>query len=222
MRFKKLICLGLAFSLTSFCTAVIGPSLSKNAASPSLADVRAAITNAKAGDTVVIPEGSAIWDEQLIITKPINIIGAGIDKTIIQSRYTSPGGNVVSEAQWLVVYRPSDPSADEPFRLSGFSFSCNNSCYGIFLSNPTLHEQTKVRIDHTKITDTTHANAIYGPIYGVADNNEWHAFMVATIFSLDKSIWSRSTFRPGTAENFYYEDNILYIEGGISNSGWAG
>src|SRR4030042_2220013 len=59
-------------AMATYNTAVI------TAASPSHADVSAAIVRAKAGDTVLIPAGSATWSQQLEITKPINLIGAGI------------------------------------------------------------------------------------------------------------------------------------------------
>ncbi len=222
MRFVGRFLLLILLSLNSYCEVSTAPAQSRTTTSLSLADVRKAIGNANAGDTVVMPEGSATWDGQLIITKAINLIGAGIDKTIITSRYSSPGGAVLSEAQWLIVYRPADSSKDEPVRLSGFSLDCAGRCYGIFLSNPTTNALTKVRVDHTKITNTTHANCIYGPIYGEADNNEWHGYLVTTIFSLDESIWSKFTFRPGTADNFYFEDNTFYSTGSVANAGWGG
>ena len=58
------------------------------AASPSYADVVAAISTANAGDTVLIPAGKATWTSQLVITKGIHLIGAGIGNTVITRSYT--------------------------------------------------------------------------------------------------------------------------------------
>jgi hypothetical protein len=49
------------------------------AASPSFADVSAAVSAAQSGDIVVVPAGTATWGYQLLITKGIYLKGAGID-----------------------------------------------------------------------------------------------------------------------------------------------
>jgi hypothetical protein len=78
----------------------------------SLVDVQAAVDLAEAGDTVVMPSGSANWAGKLSWTAPANVTlrGAGIGSTVITDNYTS-----------------NDPlidittNATGTFRLSGFT-----------------------------------------------------------------------------------------------------
>src|SRR4051794_14717151 len=55
------------------------------AASPSYTDVKTAVTNAAAGDTVVVPAGAATWGSTLALSKGLTLKGAGIDQTVITS-----------------------------------------------------------------------------------------------------------------------------------------
>jgi hypothetical protein len=57
------------------------------AASPSYADVSAAVSSASPGDTVIVPVGTATWSSNLIITKGIKLIGAGIGQTVITGNF---------------------------------------------------------------------------------------------------------------------------------------
>jgi hypothetical protein len=54
-----------------------------NAATSSLSDVTAAINNASAGDTVVVPAGSYSWSSNIMLSKNITVKGAGAGNTII-------------------------------------------------------------------------------------------------------------------------------------------
>ena len=63
-----------------------------NAGNDSLASVQAAVNSASSGDTVVIPSGTATWVSTLIITKDINLIGAGIGQTTITDETVRVGG----------------------------------------------------------------------------------------------------------------------------------
>jgi hypothetical protein len=47
-----------------------------NASSCSYEDIQAAITNAQSGDTVLVPAGNCTWNNQLVITKGIYLIGS--------------------------------------------------------------------------------------------------------------------------------------------------
>jgi hypothetical protein len=49
-----------------------------NAASCSLADVRASIDSAQEGDTVLIPAGTCLWTSTLNVNKPLTLMGAGV------------------------------------------------------------------------------------------------------------------------------------------------
>jgi len=67
------------------------PANTHKAASASFSDVSAAISAAPSGDTVLVPAGSATWSDQLVITKGIQLIGAGIGQTVITSDFTASG-----------------------------------------------------------------------------------------------------------------------------------
>lgn len=74
------------------------------AASPSQADVLAAINSAVAGDTVLIPSGDATWTGSITVTKPIHLQGAGVGQTIIRRTGTSIlswGGNVTASVDGI-------------------------------------------------------------------------------------------------------------------------
>ena len=180
------------------------------AASASFADVSAAVSKAKAGDTVIVPAGSASWANQLVATKGINLIGAGIGKTVIIGNYAASGDRLSSLA-YLVVYRPANPELNEPFRLSGFSFNCNNKCDGIFICNyPSIAVINKVRVDHNRIYNVSRAMpfAIFGHVYGVADNNTFEGCYISVDYRDDKT-WNNLTYEFGSGKGFYFEDNIF-------------
>jgi len=184
------------------------------AASPSFADVSAAVLEAKAGGTVIVPAGRATWSEPLVITKGVQLIGAGIGQTVITSNYTAPDmAAYFTIHNFLVSYVPSSPSANEPFRLSGFTFDVNNRCLGLYLCNSTITPINQVRIDHTEWVNVQNspkrlAFHIYGTVYGVADNNVWTSGTMR-FDGLDAATWNNLAFDFGTADNFYLEDNII-------------
>jgi hypothetical protein len=183
--------------------------------SPSLADVRAAIASANESDTVRIPSGSATWTEQLVVNKAVNVIAAGIDSTIITSNYAAPSlGNVLTSSNYLIYYTPTTPANNKPFRISGLTIELENKCYGIMLKDLSyLYPQTKVRLDHIRMTNTggTWQDVlvhVYGPIYGVSDHCDWGiGYMRCN--SLDSDAWTYLTFEFGTADNFYFEDSAF-------------
>jgi len=185
------------------------------AASPSYADVSAAVNYAVSGDTIIVPAGPAIWDNHLIITKGIYLIGAGIGNTIITGNYAHPDLNNWNPENYLISYVPTSPALNEPFRLSGFTFNVDNKCFGLLLRNATLNVLNKIRIDHTRWYNVPNENNhaifnIYGTIYGVADNNIFDGGGEMRWGSLDGQCWTNLTFDFGTADNFYLEDNTIY------------
>ncbi len=60
-----------------------------NATSGSSKDVRTAVNAATAGDTVMVPAGQFSFDESVKISAGLTILGAGIDKTILQKSTSS-------------------------------------------------------------------------------------------------------------------------------------
>jgi hypothetical protein len=182
------------------------------AASASLADVRAAISAANEGDTVLVPAGSATWDSALDIRKGILLIGAGIGNTII-----TRGGS------YIISYYPSNYDLNTPFRLSGFSFNGNGGNI-MFLGqdgkSAPFTVQTKIRIDHNRFYTNT-SNMSYqaltyrSGLYGVVDNNVFDTFaypMRNTNSGYGASWWdsyATAGFRYvfGDSNNIFFEDN---------------
>ncbi len=179
------------------------------AASPSYDDVVDAMAKARPGDSVIVPEGQATWDHQLVITKGIRLLGAGIGKTVITGSYNAVGSRLAATS-YLVVYRPSKPQANEAFRLSGFTFNPSAKAHGLMLENRTLKVMNRVRVDHIRIENCLESRtmSIHGTVFGVADNNEFVGCYVS-IDGLDAPTWESLAFRFGSADNFYFEDNLF-------------
>jgi len=187
------------------------------AASASFVDVSAAVSAARAGDTVLVPAGSAIWSGYLNVTKGISIIGAGIANTIITAGSTH-------------IFRFSPEALtrtnQDLFRISGFTFR-GNPTYVIELaeSNSETIPIRNVRIDHNR-WENSGGSPLYidGNFWGVIDGNQFAGRLNFTILGNQQASWNQ--FYPvtyGTADNLYFEDNTFEgsSEFGI-NSGHGG
>jgi len=184
----------------------------------SLKDVQAAIAQANAGDTVLVPAGRATWKNNLVINKGIILKGAGIDRTVITCNYNG-SGEIMRSSGYFITYEPSSPEKDEVFRLSGFTVNLNNNSKtgGLLLRNTSNYPQTKVRIDHTKWESVYTGNAIwwvYGYFWGVGDNNHLDTPGELRFYGLDTTTWANETFTLGSANNFYLEDNYIRCHAG--------
>jgi PKD repeat protein len=200
-------------------TVTVGYANAIVAASPSLADVKAAIAKASPGDTVMVPAGSATWSSPLNILKPISLIGAGSSSTIITSGYNNTG-------DYLITYDYLSPMPDELFRLSGFKILCGNNCgaLGIFPGSVNYHT-SKIRVDHNYFSRTSDGRLVIvlGTGHGVIDNNEMHCnYYAVSIYGNQADDWLYTTFTPGTSENFFVEDNVFYTNDGVHASGQGG
>ena len=149
-----------------------------NAASTSLADVRAAIALANNGDRVLVPAGSATWTECLdsspfgppndgtLLNKRIELIGAGIDQTIITDGTLKSGfPNVPHLLRW-------DTIAGGLSRISGFTFQggandiTDGGNYGMILirGNSEQFRMDNCKIIQTKTTGMFFNNYVRGVI----------------------------------------------------------
>ncbi len=198
-----------------------------SATSCALVDVQAAIATAKAGDTVVVPNGTASWSQALIITKGIILKAATVGGVIIKSG-AAAGSSYGDPANFLVAYVPSSDQVDKPFRLSGFVLDGNNNRFTFMADNEYLTPITQFRLDHCLIKNSPGSLLhFFGEIYGVIDNNELRGdtcpSFVTRDFSLNEKTWSNITFDFGSVNNRYYEDNIIYLGSyGSSNEGGLG
>ncbi|MGZ3721189.1 MAG: hypothetical protein ACXVB8_22965, partial [Bdellovibrionota bacterium] len=88
-----------------------------SATSPSFSDVNSAVSRANAGDTVIVPPGSANWGANYIsTTKALSIIGAGIGLT-----------NISATGTYVFQFLPDAPTiaSDGKVRVSGFTINGN-------------------------------------------------------------------------------------------------
>ncbi len=189
------------------------------AKSPSLAHIKSAIGEAKPGDTIMVPEGEATWDDQLVIYKGVRLVGAGIGKTKITSGYRAP--TLYRPTGYLIAYLPESPGRDEPFRLSGFTFDLNERCQWVTIENRTTHPIHQVRIDHNQVSRSPKRMiTVRGAVYGVIDSNELRGGLMLTAYGSNALSWTHFVFNFGTADNLYFEDNTCTVvttphDGGI-------
>jgi hypothetical protein len=160
---------------------------------------------------VSVPAGECTWTETLVIEKGIDLVGAGIGVTVLTSAVDSG---------YLIEYDPSDLDADDPFRLSGFSFDMQDR--SLFELGPGGLEapftlQTKIRIDHNRFFNapSSGAQAIWNHsgAFGVVDNNRFDdvAYPIRSDAGVgNSSWWDHFTLTPGGADdNLYFEDNVF-------------
>jgi hypothetical protein len=173
--------------------------------------VSAAVADAPAGSTVNVPAGDCTWSGNLVITKGINLIGAGMDRTVIASAVDS---------DYLISYDPSDLDADDPFRLSGFSFDMRDTSLfelGHGGMDAPFTVQTKIRIDHNRFYNAPgpghQAIWNHSGMFGVADSNRFDdvAYPIRSDAGVgDSSFWDYFTFTLGAADNnLYFEDSTF-------------
>lgn len=177
---------------------------------PDYSSVSSCISSAKAGDTVSVTagDGSETWSSALTITKGINLIGPGASNLTITG--------AVGSTKFMIVYDPSAPANNDPFRLSGFSFDCDNNSKWLNLRNSSATKaQTKIRIDNNKVNNMVSAGLrIDGHVYGVIDSNTLSGDTHTDNYANDTCAdWSGSApaFSFGNADNMYYEDNIIAL-----------
>lgn len=76
----------------------LAKAITINAASGSLADVSTAVAVATAGSTVLIPPGTNVWTQTLVLNKGVSIIGSGTNQTVIIDEVSraNNGGQIFS------------------------------------------------------------------------------------------------------------------------------
>jgi len=201
-----------------------------NAASPSLADVTAAINSAADGDTVIVPRGTAAWKSTLKITKGITLKG----------QTTTDPVNKTANDQTIILDSVSRSTSNTPlieyqtvlgksYRLSGMTFRTGTTVVnynGMIVVSGNSHA---IRIDHCHFDDLLYENnnvAVYGQIYGVIDHNLFD-FRDPNNNRQAIRVWGDNGGDVPWAEPAYYgsekfvfvEDNCFNNTRGVTNGG---
>jgi len=172
-----------------------------------------AIDLADPGDTVIVPAGSATWDESLVIDKGIILKGAGIGQTVITSNITAS-----SATDAIISFQPASPGTNTPLRITGFTLDCAEKCSGIYMGQSTENILDQIRIDHNRICNcfrtaiTGRCIYLVGNIFGVIDNNQIEAGEGKSIDAYGNSNlqWAMPLDRSfGLNNRMYYEDNTF-------------
>jgi hypothetical protein len=169
-----------------------------------------AINAAKDGDTVQLPEGTAVWTKgwnagHWAKMKAITIEGAGIDKTIIRTDASRAPGDksfVVNGVE------------GKPFRITGITFDGTGfPNAGIWAGEIVISGNCKnFRVDHCKFLNMDQMMTITGDTYGLIDHCYFHALEknrhVQTIFCQGPGkVTFTKPLTMGTAQAVYFEDN---------------
>jgi len=192
-----------------------------NAGSCERDSVQAAIDRANNEDTVSVPAGESTWNSELLITKGITLLGAGIDSTVI--RYDGPSGYT-----YIITVSPDLETArnDYPVRISGFTFEKLVRAYAALLLKNDHHEYplTKVMIDHNKFVNLNSGEtefsielnlAMFGVVHNNIMQNGSHAWRYMGGLGGGKEV---ECWVPGSLNAMYFEDNYIYTTTTSSSS----
>jgi hypothetical protein len=181
-----------------------------------------AIDLARDGDTVQLPEGSAVWKHgwntgHWAKMKAITIHGAGIDRTIIRDGTSTAAGD-----------EPFDLKGVEgkPFRVTGITFDGTGlPNAGTWAGAVVIGGNCKnFRIDHCRFLNMDRMMTISGDTYGLVDHCAFHALtkkggLAQTIYYMGPG---KANFtKPltlGTAEAVYFEDNEAHFSPEVVNA----
>jgi hypothetical protein len=161
-----------------------------------------------------VPAGNSVWSDSITITKGITLLGAGIDKTVIQ--YDGPSGT----STYVIKVSPDHETAqnDYPVRITGLTFEKLVPVYGtLLLENKNLNDPlTRVMIDHNKFINLPSQQTQFSielklAIFGVVHNNiiqdGSHVWRFLGDLGSGKKV---EYWVPGSTNAMYFEDNYIY------------
>lgn len=180
-----------------------------------------AIDAAKDGDTVQLPEGTAVWKKgwntgHSAKMKAITIQGVGIDKTIIRDDTSRDAGDepfVITGVE------------GKPFRITGITFDGTGlPNAGVWAGEIVIGGNCKnFRVDHCKFLNMNRMMMITGDTYGLIDHCFFHALenkggLAQTVYYHGPG--KENYGKPlglGTAEALYFEDNEAHFSPEVVN-----
>jgi hypothetical protein len=228
--------------LVFFLSVACATAATITAPSTSQSDVQAAISNASAGDTVVIPATPAAgvnWTQSLLINKSITLMGAGtvspnITKINNKIPFSASGPDIM-----LVRIAFTAAQGDQPVRVSGIFFDnlsipyyVHNNGYegpdisGIQVQGFTANDYNdnfqgnaplrQIRIDHCAFNSGKMQIHCYGYVQGVIDHNTFTDGDVGVgMWGDDSASWTRPIVA-GTINAMFVEDNTFIVDNNVS------
>jgi hypothetical protein len=210
MRFRFL----LALSFLVWADALLPKTVcaeTRRAAALTPEAVWEAINAAKDGDTIQLPEGTAVWKkgwntDHWAKMKAITIQGCGIDRTIVRDDTSTAAGDEPFEIKGV---------EGKPFRITGIAFD------GTGLPNAGTWAGAIVisgncrnfRVDHCKFLNMDRMMTISGDTYGLVDHCTFHALqkkggLAQTIYYMGPGrVNFTKPLTLGTAQAVYFEDD---------------
>jgi hypothetical protein len=206
---KKLIlaalCLGFIVPLTALLAEEAEPAAPRviEAASCSQKDVQQAIDSAGDGDTVLLPEGEAVWKPPndltpsvIIKEKAITLQGAGVGRTVI-----TDGSPTAWRSLALAIQ-----GGGKPARVTGITFRKGTDARGANAIN--VSGCNGWRVDHCRFDYNGVGGALisYGDSFGLIDNcTIERAYTAVNIRGRGDESWMMP-LALGTADAVYIED----------------
>jgi hypothetical protein len=206
----KLIVALLGFSLIE----AVASAATVAAASASRADVTAAISAASDGDTVQIPAGTATWSSEVSVAKPITIMGAGTNATIVTGQphcfsVSLPSGKI---AQLIRISN---------MRLNGSYDPTANGDYIIYAAGNVA----ALRVDHIWFRGgfmAVEAGDIGSWAYGVIDHCTFQDPCIAVRPQGGNLKGWAAPQVPGTTNCICIEDNLFVFTSNANHSLYTG
>jgi hypothetical protein len=167
----------------------------------SQANVAATVTAADAGDTVQIPAGSCTWSDPVVVTKALNIIGAGQGVTIITQ-------NGQSDGTWDLDQASGTLSLGE-MTINGTIGGFNGSIQSIKQDNTRVHHMT------FDFSTDRHAIRVNGNRSNVLiDNCIFTGSTRGVNIFASSAYWTTAAeYDPGTSKGVYIEESTFNRSG---------
>ena len=178
-------------------------------------DISTALSKAAAGDTITLSAGTYTLSAPLKITKRVNLVGAGMGKTVLKDTDNSYLVNLsagdCSNLKFKDMTLQSSGTTTALVKVadgtncSGLSFdnvAFNGATYGIYLGNDN---QSQTSADDIQITDCVFTGMTYGGIYAQRGN-----------IAVDGTVFKDITSADGTAAGIlfdtgYFKDNAYSL-----------
>ncbi|HXC36317.1 MAG TPA: hypothetical protein VNV43_10610 [Candidatus Acidoferrales bacterium] len=198
-----------------FCTFNTVKAAVITATNASLSAVQAAVNSANPGDTVNIPAGTAVWSSSLKINSDIQLIGAGIGKTVI---FDGGSPNSIQVINW-------NTQSNGFCRLSGVEFYGTNNGQewsGTVALQGYCHA---FRLDHCEFFGLDNYNIFAnGWVYGCVDHNLFYeTYWAGAIEDEMQNYGNQYGYGDGSwadSDN-WGTTNALYIEANVFTNGYA-